>query len=91
MERWKRYSSNPLERIKIVRTKYSPIVKCLNCGRILTGEFVIHCNDEGYQTCPCGCINFFTLIGDFTWEVCLIKIKPKESKKKLPKQLKLLV
>jgi hypothetical protein len=84
-------SNNPLERIKIVSAKYSSIVRCLNCGLILRSEFKLCNNDEGWQACSCGYNNHFTLIGDFLWEVRLIKIKPKEPKKKnkLSSQLKL--
>ncbi len=89
MNRWKKYSRNPLERVKIVNTKHSSKVNCLNCGRILRSEFRLCTNTSGYQKCGCGYENHFVLIGDFLWEVGLSKIEPKTSKKRDKKQAKL--
>ncbi len=78
-----------MESRRIVRTNDSSEVSCLNCGRFLWGKFVQCNNDEGYHVCPCGYLNYFTLIGDHKWEVSLKKNKPIEPKKKSLKQLKL--
>ena len=82
MKKWIRYSSNPEERVMLVSSKHSSQVYCLNCGRLLRGEPILWSNDELYQSCTCGYRNFFTLVGDYLWKVCLIKIKPKELKGK---------
>lgn len=90
MEKWKKYSRNLLERVKIVSSKHSSKVNCLNCGRILRSEPILCTNDELYQFCPCGYKNYFTLVGDYLWEVSLVAIKRKEpnTKDKRAKQLK---
>jgi hypothetical protein len=41
MERWKNFSRNPLECMKIAYTKHSSIIECLNCGFALKGDFKI--------------------------------------------------
>ena len=73
MERWENFSRNPLERMKIAYTKHSSIVKCLNCGCALRGDFKIHTNSSGYLYCRCGYTNYFELIGEFLWEVTVGK------------------
>ena len=73
MEKWINYSSNPLERERIVSTRHSGEIGCLNCGRILTSEFVL-CNKEaGCHTCPCGFVNHLDLIGEYEWKQYLSK------------------
>ena len=69
MERWKRFSRNPLERMKVVYTKDSSIPRCVNCARSLTGDFKIRTNSSGYIHCRCGNTNYFELIAEFLWEV----------------------
>jgi len=71
MERWKRYK-------RIVSTKHSSSVRCLNCGRILRSEFELFCNDAGHHTCLCGYMNVLILIGDYKWEQSLVKAKAKK-------------
>lgn len=73
MEKWKKFSRDPLKRVKIAYTGQSSIVRCVNCGRVLTSEFKIANNDAGYQTCRCGYTNYFKCIGDFLWAVVVGK------------------
>jgi len=73
MERWKRFSRNPLERVKIAYTKRSYIVRCLNCGQALSGDFKICSNSSGHIFCRCGYTNYFRLIGEFLWKVTIRK------------------
>lgn len=62
-----------------------------NCFRVLRGRSIEWDNDTLYRFCPCGYRNYFTLIGEYLSEVTLVKVKPKEPKKKkeLAEQLKL--
>ena len=69
MERWKNLSRNPLKRMKIAYTMRFSIVRCVNCGRALSGDFKIHANSSGYLYCRCGYTNYFLLIGKFLWEL----------------------
>lgn len=78
MEWWKKYSDDPLERVKIVSVGDSSKVKCLNCGCVLKSKFELWDNDSGAHRCGCGYSNYFTLIGKFLWEVRLIKEPPEE-------------
>jgi len=74
MQAWKKDSSNPLERVKIICTKYSDEEEeCLNCGRTLNSEFVLSNNEAGYQTCPCGYTNIFETINFYVWVMTLRK------------------
>jgi hypothetical protein len=76
MEMWKKYSDDPIGRIKVVSTVGSSKMRCLNCGRFLKGQFRLWDNDSGTQSCGCGFLNYFTLVGDFLWEVRIIKKLP---------------
>jgi hypothetical protein len=78
MEKWKKYSDDPLERVKIVSVRDSSRVKCLNCGRILKSEFKLWDDGSGAHRCRCGYFNYFVLIGEYLWEVRLIKIPPEK-------------
>ena len=80
MEKWKKFSRDPLKRVKIASTRHSSKVKCVNCGRVLTSEFKIANNDAGYQRCRCGYTNYFTCKGDFLWEVIVGKTEEGQQK-----------
>ena len=77
MEKWKKFSRDPLRRVKIAYTEHSSKVKLVNCGRVLKNEFKVTNNDAGYQTCRCDYTNYFTCIGDFLLEVIVEKTEMK--------------
>jgi hypothetical protein len=38
MKKWKKFSRDPLRRVKIAYTEHSSIEKWVNCGRVLTNN-----------------------------------------------------
>jgi len=68
---------DPPERVKLVNTRGSSNVYCLNCGRLLTSTFIVCCDDAGEQDCGCGYTNHFDLIGHKLWKLTLRKRRPR--------------
>ena len=69
MQKWMRFSRNPLERVKLVYTMGYSKPRCIYCARSLVGDFKISSNSSGYVYCKCGYTNLFELVGEFLWEV----------------------
>ena len=73
MQRWKKFSRNPLGRTKLIYANGSSRPRCVYCGRSLSGDFKITSNSSGCVRCGCGYTNYFQLIDEYLWEVTVRK------------------